>query len=256
MAGDTVGVSVTNWHEMPDLTIRTEEKEPEHYAASTFALPALGPSSDPAQILQLDPLRKRALVALNGAGQVILAHSFQQAQALQKNVAQAADDGCIITAPATVTAEGTGPLWAVGIGTANLTQQSVSAFGAVTGAASGQAIATIAAANLPTGSYEVYLTTYMDGTLVTATDENNLELLVGGTQIVQLLQPGPSTGNGFVVPKGPYIVNVNGTQTISVNAIAAASVAAKYNAEITAVPLLTSSGLSVGVLQERRNANG
>lgn len=251
MDADAIKVHVTNPH---DMVVRTEEVEAQHFAASTFTLPPPGPNQNgPIQVLQLDLLRKRAVVSLNGAGEVILAHSMQQAQSLQANVNQAADDGCVITSPATVTVEGTGPLWAIGIGTGNVTQQSVTGFGSAVAPGAGSVIASIPAASLPPGTYEVYLLTYLDGTLVTATDENNLALESGGAVISQLLQPAPSSGNGFVVPSGPYVVSVNGSQSISVNAIGAGSVSAKYNAQITAVPLLTSSGLSVGVLQERRD---
>jgi hypothetical protein len=244
---DAIKVHVANW---PPVTV--DEMDAQHFTASSFQLPAPGSSATgPVQILQLDPLRKRAVVSFNGAGQVLLAHSNQQAQSLQANVEQNAEDGVMITAPCTITVESTGPLWAVGVATANNNAQSVTGYGVVTPTVAGEQIAAVD--NLPAGTYEIYLLNYIDGTVVTVDDDDNMELTAGGIQVAQLIQPAASSV--FVVPSGPYIVTVNGTQNIVVQTVGVPSGTAAYHSQITAVPLLTSSGLTVGVLQERKNVN-
>lgn len=247
MGNDAIAVEVTNF------PTATEEQEPQHFTTSGFVLPPAGITvNGPTQILQLDPLRKKAVISFNGSGGVFLAHSSQQAQSLQSNVNQNGDEGAMITAPATITVEGQAELWAIGAATGNNAQQSVPGYGAVIAATAGQAIATIPAADLPAGTYEIYLLTYIDGT-ATSADEDNIQLETGGTEFTQLVQP--AGASVFVVPSGPWVVSVNGAQSISVNTVGIPSGTASYHASIDAVPLLTSAGLTVGVVQERRNVN-
>jgi hypothetical protein len=238
--------------------VSTEEHYAEHFTCSTFTLPqgeiigtGVG-AIEPTQILQLDPLRQRAVLSYSGSGQVILAHSVQQATSLAQNVQQAADQGALVTSPATMAVEATGPLWAVGL-QASPSQNSNSAHGAITSPTAGQAIATITGANLPAGQYTVSGTVYVDGT-VAAADDDNMKLTVGGVTIMVIAYNGEATDQGVTIP--PVTVTVNGAQSIALSAVAVGTTGAVYHGTIVATPfpfITTGGGLSVGVTQERRN---
>jgi hypothetical protein len=254
---DILHVHVDN--EVATKPVATEEHYAEHFTCSTFTLPqgeiigtGVG-AIEPTQILQLDPLRQRAVLSFNGTGQIILAHSIQQATSLAQNVQQAADQGALVTCPATMTVEATGPLWAVGV-SSGTSQNTVESQGTVTAPAANASITPgIAAASLPAGTYVISGSAYIDGTPVQGTDNDNIKLTVGGNTLGGNLAVPIS---GSVVTFGPYTVTVNGAQAVRLNANVAGSAGAIYHGLIyaTPVPFIDSSaGLAVGVTQERRN---
>lgn len=235
---------------------RTQEMEPEHFTTSTFILPGLGllPSPGgqvvlPTQVLQLDPLRKTAVLSFNGNGQVILAHSQQQVQSLQANVQTAADEGALITCPTTIRVTGTAPLWAVGIPSSTSPVSGVTSGGNKGAVTDPGAFATIVSTTALTGTYQVTVTVYVDGT-TTAADGDNMEFNANGT--VTLAYPGT-----VVFPVTYTFTETLTATSMNVKSVAAASgAAAVYHAQITYTQIAgpgSANVLSVGVVQERRN---
>lgn len=257
---ESVKVHVTNVDDLK--AVPTEEKEPEHFTASSFVLPALGAGenpeqSNPQQVLQLDPMRKLAYLTFNGDGQVWLAHSAAQANALQNGTQQGADSGTLVTCPSVIKAEGTGPLWAI---QSSLTQTAgsgvtLSAAGKITPTTAFQGIVSLA---LPAaGLWSIDLIVYVDGTVVTADDEDNMNLYINGASAASLIYPAESSGAPIVVPSGPYTKNIVAPLSVIVQTGSLTpSGTAVYHAQIIATPI--SGGLSndliVGVLQSRRGA--
>ena len=269
MTEDTVKVHLTNPEDIQ--IVRTEEFEPEHFVATSYVLPVTGLTSgdqpdynanDPTQILQLDLLRKETVLAINGTGQVWLAHSAAQAVALQTGNNQGADSGTLITSPATVKITGTAPLWAIpasgnNSGTYTNALNTVHAQGKTTSPGAGATIAVITAANLAANTtYVVTGSIYVDGTLAPATDDDNMKMLAAGissTLNVSADVEAPSQFGPFYVTFGPAPSN------ISIQAIAAGTASSVYHAEIYAnpYPMTGASGagiITVGVLQSRRGA--
>ena len=254
---EAIPVKVSNFGEMGHTTV-TQEKEAEHYTCSTFTLPqgeiigtGVG-AIEPTQVLQLDPLRKRAVLAFNGTGQIILAHSMQQATSLAQNVQQAADEGALVTSPTTITVEATGPLWAVAVPSTG-SQPTQDATGSVTSPGAGANVSgTIGAVNLPAGLYQVTTTIYIDGTPVAGTDDDNMKINQSSGAQFHLIVP--ITG---VPVTQTFFLTFNGAQTIGVSASSAGTAGAVYHAQITAtqLPIAGASGnLAIGVTQERRNS--
>jgi hypothetical protein len=250
-------------------TAKTEEVEPEHFTATSFTLPALGLTSgnqadynaeDPVQILQLDPLRKEAVISFNGSGQVFLAHSAAQAISLQNATQQGADSGDLITCPTTIRVEGTGPLWAVASNISSTPNGGSSLYvgGSATPATAFLIVDTV---NItpPAGTYVVSGLVYVDGTVVTADDEDNMRLMIiGGTPpIAPIIYPAESSGVPIVTPYGPFTLTLNGSQELAIQTFSKTpSGTAVYHASILLNPVANSipNGLIVGVLQERRGA--
>jgi hypothetical protein len=118
---------------------------------------------------------------------------------------------------------------------------SVAGAGSASAPGAGGNIVTVAAASLPAGTYSVSVVAYIDGTIVPATDDDNMRLNPLGTRLAV---------GATAVGSGPYTVVLNGAQNLQVVAIAAASGAAVYHAQITATPLGASSGaIKVGVVE-------
>jgi hypothetical protein len=108
------------------------------------------------------------------------------------------------------------------------TTNSIIASGSVTSPAS---FATIASTTPPAGSYTVYITPTLSGTLA-ATDANNFRVVVGGVVIGPLICPEPGSQQN-----GPFVFTVNGAQSINVQAGAATpTTGAVYSAQINATP--------------------
>lgn len=258
---ESVKVHVTNVDDLK--AVPTEEKEPEHFTASSFVLPALGvgenpEQSNPQQVLQLDPMRKLAYITFNGNGQVWLAHSAAQANALQNGAEQGADSGTLVTCPSVIKAEGTGPLWAI---QSSLTQSpgvtgdSLYAGGSSTPTTADQTITGVTLTP-PAGTYIVNLSLYVDGTVVTADDEDNFRITGFGTSLGPLLCPAESSGVPIVTTY-QFTIVLNGSQTFSVQTSAKTpSGTAVYHASIlmNAVSGSIPNDLIVGVLQSRRGA--
>jgi len=249
---DPVAVHVINPEDMKG-PVQTEEKEAQHYTCSSFTLPqgeiigtGVG-AIEPTQILQLDPLRKRAVIGVNGSGQVILAHSLQQATSLAQNIQQAADEGALFTAPCTLTAEATGPLWAVGLSTslpANGNNPSTPV--SVTGAAN--ATATAATPPPAAGEY-ASLTSLSYSFSAASTSASTLTVTSSGTLFTLNIPVGALSGT---IPLPP-----GGIQGAVATAISVALTAA--GAGITGTVNISyqqsaSSVIQVGVAQERRNS--
>lgn len=247
----------------------TVEVEPEHFTASSFTLPALGLTSGdaadananvPVQILNLDPMRKEAVLAFSGTGQVILAHSQAQAMSMQASAAeQVADTGFLITAPSTIRVQGTGPLWAVSAASGTVSGgASVMAHNQTTSPAPAAILANIPAASLPAGTYTVYAHAYVDGTLVAAADDDNVELSYGSTIIGVLNMPADSVTEQSPM-YGPVMITVNGAQAIKILAVGAGTTGSVYHTWLMATPYpftaqAAGGAVTVGVLQERRGA--
>jgi hypothetical protein len=234
---------------------KVEEAAAPHAVASTWLLPTLGTvnaqQNNPVEILPLDILRKRAVITFNGSGQVIICHSQAQAQSLQQNVQQAADEGCLLTVPGTIVHESTAALWAVGV-PASTSANTIGVAGKVTAPTALQQI-TGSLLSTP-GTYSVQATAYLDGTIVLATDGDNMEITFTGGNPIPLLVPGVAD---VPMTTGPYLFTSTGTQTVAVKAIGAGSVAATYHAalDITPYPFAVTSGVvTVGSLTERRDS--
>lgn len=238
--------------------VPTEEKEAEHITCSTFTLTeAIGvlAAVTPIQILNLDPLRKRAVLNFSGDGQVILAHSLQQAMSLAQNVAQAADEGCLVSCPASITMEATAPLWAVSL--ANPVALSYQSAVSATPTVAAQAVSTIPTPQ--SGNYTAYVQVYVDGT-TTAADEDNMQISYnGGSQVIPLLVPINVGANAVPIPftNGPFqIGGINGINTMIIRTSGVPSGTAKYHALVIMIPLANGASdpyVAVGVLQERRD---
>ena len=245
-------VHVDNLSEISRVT-KTEEVEPQHFTTSGFILPATGTNSGaPVQILQLDPLRKRATVTFNGTGQVALCHSLQQATSMQQAQNINADEGALITCPAIVKVESTGPMWAVLAGTATasvVNPATATVSGSVTAPGAGGTIITSPALS---GYYQFTVSIYIDGTVVAATDDDNMEFSYGGS-FYHLSVPADSTGP--VIATTVFTGSPNAAAA-KVTANNAGSAAAVYHAQIAYTQLATSgaSTVAVGVVQERRNS--
>jgi hypothetical protein len=111
-------------------------------------------------------------------------------------------------------------------------QQSIDAQGAVTNPSTGGTIAQVPVGSLPAGTYSIMVYTYLDGTPA-ITDDDNMALHVGLTSVGHLNQPGTADNQ---TSTGPFILAVNGNQTISVVAITTVSDGATYHAQIVATP--------------------
>ena len=94
--------------------------------------------------------------------------------------------------------------------------------------AGGNASGTIAAANLPAGLYEVTVVAYIDGTVAAATDDDNLKINQSAGAQTHLAVP----SNGQVSTTR-MILAFTGSQTISVQVIAAGTAGSVYHASIT-----------------------
>jgi hypothetical protein len=115
-----VHVHVDNAFDMQPV-MPVQEVEATHATSAAFILPAAGPASSnvdanqnlPVCILQLDPLRKRAIISGVGAGTCFICTSQQQAQNLQFGPNQNADEAAIIQSPFLFEYDSIAPLWAV-----------------------------------------------------------------------------------------------------------------------------------------------
>jgi hypothetical protein len=107
---DVVRVHVENASELH--TVRTEEREPEHFVFSTFTL--IPGQTINSEVLMLDPMRKGAsLLAIDAA--IVLCHSATQAASAANQVAGLPDpDGAYVPQGVSVALSGTGPAWFAG----------------------------------------------------------------------------------------------------------------------------------------------
>jgi hypothetical protein len=112
---------------------------------------------------------------------------------------------------------------------AGLVKNSVGATGRVVGPAAGQTIATIPAAALPSGTYDVQVTVVLDGA-VAAAEINNVQFLRGATVVTALAT---SAAAGVVTQRVVRVI-LDGATAVSVQAIAAGTAGVGYTAELVA----------------------
>lgn len=126
---------------------------------------------------------------------------------------------------------------------------SVSAHGSVTSPTANQAIAAIPASDLVAGvQYSVTAYVYVDGTTAAATDDDNMQVNVNATSIAKIpynADTSDASPYAFTIPVSPA---VNGTNQLTVSAIAAGTTGSVYHATIVATPTSSSSGAATGVL--------
>lgn len=256
---EAVHVHVDNASEIgAPAAVKTEEKEAEHYTTSSFTLPGgeiIGTGTgavEPVQILQLDPLRKRAVLTFVGTGQVALAHTANVAQSIANNPnVGAGDEGALVSSPGAIAVEATGPMWAVPVPIAAGSSNSLTGIGIVTSATAGQVIATTPASPV-TAVYVINWAVVDSGTLG-AGDEQNMGLYVNGVLVSTAIN---GVNAGTIENQPPVTYSVPAGATIQVKAINNATASSTYQASITAAPqnVQQASGtLVVGVTQERRN---
>jgi hypothetical protein len=130
---------------------------------------------------------------------------------------------------------------------------TLDAQGQATAPASGQSIATLT--DPPAGTYQVSVIVYIDGTPVTATDDDNFKLIIiGGSTVGHLLCPAQSSGVPVLASSGPYTMTVTGSQNIAIQAAAAASADAVYHAQIIATPVTGSAPAGIVLAQSKEIA--
>lgn len=104
---DVVRVHVENPEEL--RTVRTEEREPEHFVFSTFTL--LPGQTVNSELLMLDPMRKSASILPIDAP-VVLCHSVAQVASIaNQNAAYTDPDGAYLPQGTPASLTGTGPVW-------------------------------------------------------------------------------------------------------------------------------------------------
>lgn len=235
-----------------------EEHEPEHFISNAYLLPAPGPApaeadaalNQPVQILNLDLMRKEAVISVTGNGNVYLAHSAAQAQSLQTSSDQPADGGFLAVAPCTFRVEGTGPLWAVaqsgsGSGTA---QQVVSASAAPAAGAAGSATLPLYV-NGPQYITGFNVSTKGDGT-VPGVRTIFVQNVQGGTETYYINDTAGSPDFVSVQFPGLGLQASGGDPQVSISALASgsSSIINVYGTnQAGTIPVVV-----VGVLQERR----
>jgi len=257
---DTIHVHVDNASEISSQSpvARTEEVEAEHYTTSSFSLPGGGAiigtgvgAVEPVQILQLDPLRKRAVLSFVGTGQVALAHTLNVAQSIANNPnVGAGDEGALFSSPGSTAVEATGPLWAVNV-SQTASSNSLTGTGIATSAAAGQVIA--ATPNAPATQLYTINWSIVDSGTLGAGDAQNMGLYVNGVLVATAVN---GVNAGTIEAQPPVTVSVPVGTSIQVKAINNATASSVYQASVSAtvVNAVQASGvIVVGVVQERRN---
>jgi hypothetical protein len=202
--GTAVPVRITQDDTQRNIPLKPVPRE----IAGTTNSYLLTVAGGPLQILAHAPKRTRAVIIVNGSGNSVVALGGSQSDC---QAAQSAVSG----------AGGNFP-------------NSSAAQGAVTSAAAGGNISgTIAAAALPAGLYQVTATTYIDGTVAAATDDDNMKFNQSGGGIQTHISV-PSNGQVTTVT---MLVNFNGAQTIQISANNLATVASVYHASLVATPV-------------------
>jgi hypothetical protein len=125
---------------------------------------------------------------------------------------------------------------------------STMAYGTASDPAAGTTVAVTPA--LPAGSYQVTVTTLMNGT-VTVADVNNTQLLVGAT-VVGTLMNGDVTETDYWNPSPIIVIVPAGGAAISTKTIGAGSGTATYNQQIVATPVSGSAAPAGIVLAQTK----
>lgn len=118
------------------------------------------------------------------------------------------------------------PFGAIGFAPTPSTGQSSTAPG-ITAPGSG---ATLVTTTPPAGQYQVQVNTYLDGTLVAGTDDDNFRFRITGAggYSINMVQPAVA---GFTTTSYFEVV-VNGANAVTVVTIAAGSASAVYHAQL------------------------
>ena len=104
---DIVRVHIENPEELH--TVKTEEREPEHFVFSTFTL--IPGQTINSELLMLDPLRKAASILPIDAP-IVLCHSAATVASIANQTAGfASPDGAYVPQGTSVALTGTGPAW-------------------------------------------------------------------------------------------------------------------------------------------------
>jgi len=110
-------------------------------------------------------------------------------------------------------------------------QSGLTNTGTQTSATAGQVIAQVT--NIPQGAYQVQWTVQLGGT-TSATEANNFALNNGASQVTTSMS-GTVSGNTYPQLNEELVVGPNGT--VSITAIATATVGAVYRAQLTLIPV-------------------
>lgn len=89
-------------------------------------------------------------------------------------------------------------------------------------------------ANLPGGTYEVDITTFITGTTVATLESDNMQFKVGSTASGKIINPVSGTTGATDTGKFSTRINIASPTTISVNAVGAATASSVYKASIVA----------------------
>jgi hypothetical protein len=92
------------------------------------------------------------------------------------------------------------------------------------------AAATLATTTPPAGQYQVQVNTYLDGTLVAGTDDDNFRFHLTGTggYTINMIQPAVAG----LITTSYFQVVLNGANAVTVQTIAAGSASAVYHAQV------------------------
>jgi hypothetical protein len=222
-----VSVHVENFDDFK--TTKTEEIEPEHFQCFTKVVIGSGPSgTSPGihgyeQILALDPMRKKAKIcALDGPALLVHSTAATSDPSINLPGIPFPQGALLLPSMGYTDVEGTGPLWVIGL-PGSVSGASTIGFGSVLNPGAAQNIE--ATGSKPAGVYTVTVNTSVTGTSTPA-DLNNMQFLVGGTNVGGLLSPGSTTFT-VVVPSG-------GAQFIVQSIAASSAGGVTYTAQIVA----------------------
>lgn len=249
-SGHSLRVHVDNAEDIKG--VRTQEIEPPHLTTMGFVLPPAGPLTPqadynqnvPTQILQLDPLRKRAVVSINGTGSCFLCSSQAQAQSLQFGPTQNADEGAQFTAPFAFTVEATGPMWAV-LATTAVIGTGAPTFATATGASDATTTLTIPSAGAGLADTLTELNYVFSAAI---TQASTLTVTSGGDTLYETVVPTGATAASIPTP----LTGLQG-QTIVITLTAGGTgITSTLNALYTQ-QTSTPGAVTIGVVQERRD---
>lgn len=248
-----------------------EEVDPEHIIAVSYTfsfpgnitLPSSGNLDQPLQLLQLDPLRRRAEITFNNTdpnlpATIYFADSQAVAQRLQQSAATAGDEGApVIISPnssATITVHGTAALWAVSA-PAKSTNTNPGLNAPTTPISATGAAASTTTLTVPAGSglqgRILYGVNYSFSAPTTAV--STLTITDGTTTLTQTVPTGTNQGT-FTLPAQGALFASGAAITITLTS-GGAAITSTVNAFYgTQNQLVQQIAPTVGVLSERRGA--
>ena len=115
---------------------------------------------------------------------------------------------------------------------------SITAHGAATSPGAAGLVAQILFSKLTAGvQYAIDVYAYADGTLVAGTDDDNMQVFFNGSQIAVIPYNADTTNASPYKFTIPVSAPANGTNSLNVESIVAATTGAVYHATIVATPL-------------------